>query len=193
MTVGRPAIAPGVLRRPAPGFDTPERSSRRKASRAPHMVPTIEAGLHEPDPVIQEPRKQRAGDARGDSIKLHRLDALEDMQSHRAMRWSSCCRSCTASTAMMSRTGLPGVVSTGSANFGRHVRHPRVHVPHRHVVVVRSNSLNTLTKEFDRCLRNMRCLQKSSMVSAFCAYMPAMSRPHCKIDIAGICAKCAHH
>ena len=25
---------------------------------------------------------------------------------------------------MMSRTGLPGVVSTGSANFGRHVRHP---------------------------------------------------------------------
>ena len=94
---------------------------------------------------------------------------------------------------MMSRTGLLVVVSTRSATFGRHVRHPRVHVPHRHVVVVRSNSLNTLTKEFDRCLRNMRCLQKSSMVSAFCAYMPAMSRPHCKIDIAGICAKCAHH
>ena len=52
------------------------------------MVPTIQAGLHAPDPVIQEPRKQRAGDARGDSITLHRLDALEDMQSHRAMGWS---------------------------------------------------------------------------------------------------------
>ena len=92
------------------------------------------------------------------------------MQSHRATRWPCCCRSCTTSTAMKSRTGLPVVVSTRSATFGRHVRHPRVHVPHRHVVVVRSNSLNTLTTEFDRCLRNMRCLQKSSMVSAFCAY-----------------------
>ena len=51
------------------------------------MVTNILAGLHEPDPVIQELSKERTGDAQGDSI------GYSPRREHApAMGGHGCCR-----------------------------------------------------------------------------------------------------